>query len=655
MAIYNNITELIGRTPIVKLNNIVPEGAADVYVKLEAFNPGSSVKDRIALSMIEKAEQEGKLKPGSTIVEATSGNTGIGLSWVGAAKGYKVVIVMPETMSVERRKIIQAYGAELVLTPGSEGMKGAIAKAQEIAAERDGFLPLQFNNQANPEVHERTTGAEILADFGADGLDAFVAGVGTGGTISGVSHALKTANSNIMLLLNSTKTFLFCSAQILLQDGRMMILGGDLLKDGRVTNRGVKDVNIFDPTSNVLAPARNDMTLPRWYGTATTLPTGEVYIQGGTDGEKHPEIRKADGTFKALTIDTLAKIKVGPNEMAAFENNYPRNFVAPNGKIFGFDPHFMYEIDPYGNAGKGSVKMLGAHWDYPRITEDGKEDWEFYRGWQATSTAVMVRPGLIFQFGGGDMTGNMNNGGPSKATLIDINGDRPKLFDLPAMKKTYHWSNATVLADGNVLVSGGSTKNLLVDVEEPINEDAGEINYATMLFNPDTRQWTPGANISEKRLYHSVTLLLPDATVLSTGGGQPGPVDNLNAQIYRPPYLFNADGTLAKRPVLKGEVGSGAVAMVAEPASTFHIETADANDIARVTLVKTGAVTHSFDMEQRFNEVKFRVNGNGLDIELPKNKYLTPPGFYHVFAFNKAGVPSKSRMIRINPSEKAPF
>jgi len=199
MAIYNNITELVGRTPIVKLNNIVPEGAADVYVKLEAFNPGSSVKDRIALSMIEKAEQEGKLKPGSTIIEATSGNTGIGLSWVGAAKGYKVVIVMPETMSVERRKIIQAYGAELVLTPGSEGMKGAIAKAEEIAAERNGFLPLQFINQANPEVHERTTGAEILADFGADGLDAFVAGVGTGGTISGVSHALKAVNSNIQV------------------------------------------------------------------------------------------------------------------------------------------------------------------------------------------------------------------------------------------------------------------------------------------------------------------------------------------------------------------------------------------------------------------------------------------------------------------------
>ena len=195
--IYNNITELIGNTPIVKLNHLVPEGAADVYVKLEAFNPGSSVKDRIALSMIEAAERDGLLKPGSTIVEATSGNTGIGLSWVGAAKGYKVVIVMPETMSVERRKIIQAYGAELVLTPGSEGMKGAIAKAQEIAEERNAWVPLQFNNPANPEVHERTTGVEILAAFGDTGLDAFVGGVGTGGTISGVSHTLKKANPAI--------------------------------------------------------------------------------------------------------------------------------------------------------------------------------------------------------------------------------------------------------------------------------------------------------------------------------------------------------------------------------------------------------------------------------------------------------------------------
>ncbi|KEY46834.1 cysteine synthase [Streptococcus equinus] len=195
--IYNSITELIGNTPIVKLNTIVPEDAADVYVKIESFNPGSSVKDRIALRMIEDAEKAGTIKPGDTIVEPTSGNTGIGLAWVGAAKGYKVIIVMPETMSLERRKIIQAYGAELVLTPGSEGMKGAIAKAKEVAAEKNGWVPLQFANPSNPAVHEATTGAEIIDAFGPKGLDAFVAGVGTGGTVSGVSHALKKANPDI--------------------------------------------------------------------------------------------------------------------------------------------------------------------------------------------------------------------------------------------------------------------------------------------------------------------------------------------------------------------------------------------------------------------------------------------------------------------------
>lgn len=197
--IYQSIVELVGNTPIVKLNNIVPEGAADVYVKLEAFNPGSSVKDRIALRMIEDAEKDGIIKPGDTIVEPTSGNTGIGLSWVGAAKGYNVVIVMPDTMSIERRKLIQAYGAELVLTPGSEGMKGAIAKAQEIAKERNGWVPLQFANPSNPKVHEDTTGQEIIDAFGPTGLDAFVSGVGTGGTISGVSHALKKANPDIQI------------------------------------------------------------------------------------------------------------------------------------------------------------------------------------------------------------------------------------------------------------------------------------------------------------------------------------------------------------------------------------------------------------------------------------------------------------------------
>ena len=197
--IYNSITELIGKTPIVKLNRLVPDDAADVYLKLEALNPGSSVKDRIALNMIENAEKRGLIKPGDTIVEPTSGNTGIGLSWVGAAKGYKVIITMPETMSVERQKLIKAYGAELVLTPGSAGTKGAIDKAHEIAEEIGGWVPLQFDNPANPEIHELTTGPEILEAFGSHGLDAFVAGIGTGGTITGVSHVLRKDNPAIKI------------------------------------------------------------------------------------------------------------------------------------------------------------------------------------------------------------------------------------------------------------------------------------------------------------------------------------------------------------------------------------------------------------------------------------------------------------------------
>ena len=200
MTIYNSITELVGRTPIIKLNSIVPEGSADVYVKLEAFNPGSSVKDRIALRMIEDAEKAGIIKPGNTIIEPTSGNTGIGLAWVGAAKGYKVVIVMPDTMSVERRKIIQAYGAELVLTPGSEGMKGAIAKADELAKEIDVAVILgQFVNPANPAVHKATTGPEIWDQ--TDGkVDIFVAGVGTGGTLTGVGEYLKEQNPDVKIV-----------------------------------------------------------------------------------------------------------------------------------------------------------------------------------------------------------------------------------------------------------------------------------------------------------------------------------------------------------------------------------------------------------------------------------------------------------------------
>ena len=184
------VLDLIGHTPIVKLQRLVDGQSADVFVKLEWFNPGGSVKDRIALAMIEEAEQSGRLRPGDAIVEPTSGNTGIGLALVAAAKGYKVILTMPETMSLERRNLLRAYGAQLVLTPGAEGIRGSIAKARELAETQGYFLPQQFENPANPDVHERTTGREIMEQM--DGrLDAFVAGVGTGGTITGAGRVLR--------------------------------------------------------------------------------------------------------------------------------------------------------------------------------------------------------------------------------------------------------------------------------------------------------------------------------------------------------------------------------------------------------------------------------------------------------------------------------
>ncbi|MBE1556150.1 cysteine synthase A [Sporosarcina limicola] len=185
----NSIVDLVGKTPIVKLNRMTGAEDAEVYLKLEYFNPGSSVKDRIALAMIEAAEKSGDLNEGSTIIEPTSGNTGIGLAMIAAAKGYKSVLVMPDTMSMERRNLLRAYGADLVLTPGAEGMKGAIGKAEELAKENDWFIPQQFNNEANPEIHRLTTGPEIADAM--DRVDAFISGIGTGGTITGVGSVLK--------------------------------------------------------------------------------------------------------------------------------------------------------------------------------------------------------------------------------------------------------------------------------------------------------------------------------------------------------------------------------------------------------------------------------------------------------------------------------
>ncbi|MBM7504282.1 cysteine synthase A [Agromyces aurantiacus] len=198
--VYENITEVFGRTPLVKLNKVTDGAAATVYAKLEFYNPSASVKDRLGIGIVDAAEADGSLKPGGTIVEGTSGNTGIALAMIGAARGYRVVIAMPETMSKERRALLRAYGAELVLTPGSEGMKGAVARAEQIASETPGaVLARQFENQANVEIHRRTTAEEVWNDTDG-GVDIFVSGIGTGGTLSGVGQVLKERKPGVQVV-----------------------------------------------------------------------------------------------------------------------------------------------------------------------------------------------------------------------------------------------------------------------------------------------------------------------------------------------------------------------------------------------------------------------------------------------------------------------
>ncbi|GAA1056345.1 cysteine synthase [Agromyces luteolus] len=198
--VYENITDVFGRTPLVKLNRVTDGAGATVLAKLEFYNPSASVKDRLGIGIVDAAEADGSLKPGGTIVEGTSGNTGIALAMIGAARGYRVVIAMPETMSKERRALLRAYGAELVLTPGAEGMKGAVARAEQIAAETPGaVLARQFENQANVEIHRRTTAEEVWDDTDG-GVDIFVSGIGTGGTLSGVGQVLKERKPEVQIV-----------------------------------------------------------------------------------------------------------------------------------------------------------------------------------------------------------------------------------------------------------------------------------------------------------------------------------------------------------------------------------------------------------------------------------------------------------------------
>lgn len=291
-TIFNSVTELVGNTPLLKLKRVVPEDAADVYVKLEFKNPDGSVKDRIALAMIEKAERDGKLKKGGTIVEPTSGNTGIGLAMVAAAKGYHIIIVMPETMSVERRKLMKGYGAELILTPGSDGMKGSIAKAEELVKEKGYFMPMQFDNPENPNIHELTTGPEIISAMNGIGkaIDAFIAGVGTGGTLSGIGRALKKENPN-------TKVYVLEPSE------------SPLLKDGKTGKHGIQGISAGFIPSNLdknIYDGVIEVSTDEAMNTARKTAKKEGFLPGISAGANvHGAIELAKKLGKGHTVVTV--------------------------------------------------------------------------------------------------------------------------------------------------------------------------------------------------------------------------------------------------------------------------------------------------------------------------------------------------------------
>ena len=391
-----------------------------------------------------------------------------------------------------------------------------------------------------------------------------------------------------LTLSNTADTYLFCSSLLALPDGRGILIAGG----GGAVDEPDNNSNVFDYESNTLA-RYNDMNRPRWYSSSTTLLSGETYIQGGSGGTDHPEIRSLEGEFRLLSgADTSSLVFA-----------YPRNYVAPDGRIFGYDGSgSMFNVDV---SGAGSYTARG------QFTGPTGRD----------SSSAMYRPGRILQFGGA------SNG----ARIIDITSPTPLVTSTQSLSSRRRWVTATILPNGRVLATGGSdVKNELIGV-----------NNSAEIWNPNTGQWKRGAEGEKPRLYHSIALLLPDASVLVAGGGTPGPVDNFNAEIYYPPYLYDPAGGWAARPTIE------AAPTFIEIGQSSRIEVGSGQAIDRVVLVKTGAVSHSFNMEQRFIELTFHRNGDQLTVSAPTRAVDAPPGYYLLFVLNPAGTPSVGRIMKM--------
>ncbi|MEQ1684353.1 MAG: carbohydrate-binding domain-containing protein [Burkholderiaceae bacterium] len=414
---------------------------------------------------------------------------------------------------------------------------------------------------------------------------------------------LGTGTQSHLLLPNTTATDIFCSAQIVLpRTGEILLTGGDKIVGG-ARNYSVPDVNFFDYLTNTLRRSTQSMALARWYPSVVTLTDGNVLVLGGRDtliptpAIATPELYDVATGWRSLTGATNNNAYGSVNS----EWFYPRAWVGPNGLVFVVtNAGTTWRMNP---AGTGSITQLPL--TVPATTY--------------FLPAVMYAPGKILTLRTGGLAG-----------VIDINPATPTYAATAPVSQERLWGSSTVLADGRVFVSGGSR----------LENQATDVAYQSELWNPATGTWTAGATATRMRLYHSTSMLMPDARVLTAGGGAPGPVINLNAELYEPPYLFKADGSYATRPVIQ------TAPLQAAWSTPFTLQT-NTTGISKVAFVKTGSVTHSVDFDQRYIPLAYTQTGNTLTVQAPASAALAPPGNYMVFVFDSAGVPSVAKIVRL--------
>jgi Domain of unknown function (DUF1929) len=409
------------------------------------------------------------------------------------------------------------------------------------------------------------------------------------------------------VLPNIVKTDLFCSGQAIISStGNTLIIGGDYTLNG-VRNYANQDTNIFDSRTNQITSG-TPMDFKRWYPTLLTLANGETLILGGRASIKKntyaptPEIYSSTSGFRVLT-NAISDIAYGSRTLSWY---YPRAFQAPNGKVY-IASHLgkQFYLD---TAGTGLLSLASD---------------EILPLSSKSLPSVMYAPGKILSLREGAV-----------AITIDLNTAKPTVQTTAPLSQLRYWSNATVLADGQILVNGGSA----------IDKSLVGLAQQVELWNPLTGKWTLGATASKPRLYHSVALLLPDATVLTGGGGAPGPVKNLNAEIYYPPYLFKKDGTgqLAVRPIISNSPD------ISSWKNTEILTLYKSEQISKANLVRAGSATHAFNPEQRFIPLNFsQTAGNQIAVTMPDNGNIAPPGYYFLFVFNQSGTPSVAKIIHI--------